>query len=59
MKQKRQVEVFDLAGRKVVETTVQSDGIIQLNEVSNGVYYVKYSNAKSSKTLKMMVQKGE
>jgi hypothetical protein len=48
-----------LAGRKVTETTVQSNGIIQLNEVSNGVYYVKYSNAKSSKTLKMMVQKGE
>jgi hypothetical protein len=59
MKQKRQVEIFDLAGRKVIETMVQSNGVIKLNEVSNGVYYVKYSNAKSSKTLKMMVQKGE
>jgi len=59
MLEKGQVEIFDLAGRKVVETIVQSDGIIQMNEVSNGVYYVKYSNAKSSKTLKMMVQKGE
>jgi hypothetical protein len=57
--EKGQVEIFDLAGRKVVETMVQSNGIIELNEVSNGVYYVKYSNAKSSKTLKMMVQKGE
>jgi hypothetical protein len=59
MLEKGQVEIFDLAGRKVIETTVQSNGIIQLNEVSNGLYYVKYSNAKSSKTLKMMVQKGE
>jgi hypothetical protein len=48
-----------LAGRKVIETTVQSNGIIQMNAVSNGVYYVKYGNAISSKTLKMMVQKGE
>jgi hypothetical protein len=57
--EKGQVEIFDLAARKVAETMVQSNGIIELNEVSNGVYYVKYSNAKSSKTLKMMVQKGE
>lgn len=57
MLEKGQVEVFDLAGRKVIETTIQSDGIIQMDGVSNGVYYVKYSTAKSSKTLKMMVQK--
>jgi hypothetical protein len=57
--EKGQVEIFDLAARKVAETTVQSNGIIQMNEASEGLYYIKYSNAKYSKTLKMMVQKGE
>ena len=48
------VEIFTIDGRKVMQTTLSGENIIDLSSLSKGVYFLRVSNSSSIRTAKIV-----
>jgi poly(beta-D-mannuronate) lyase len=50
----KEISVFDLNGKKIVDKIVDSEGEIDVSQLNSGVYFLKYINGSLAKTIKFI-----
>lgn len=52
-----EIEIYDLSGSIIYKSNYSSDEIINLANMANGTYIIKFSSMKSSKYIKFVIEK--
>ncbi len=50
----KEISVFDLNGKKIVDKIVDIEGQIDVSQLNSGVYFLKYINGNIAKTIKFI-----